>query len=119
MSKLGERMLTTSETAEILGVSTASIRVWLNEEGHPRFPNAQKFGRDWQIPESDLEGLPRGRRPGRPPKSADADNEAEASTEAVDDQESVKPKRKASKRSPAKKATVTKSRKKAKKGTLF
>lgn len=61
-------MLTTSETAEILGVSTASIRVWLNEEGRPRFPNAQKFGRDWQIPESDLEGLPRGRKRGRPPK---------------------------------------------------
>lgn len=64
-------MLTTAETAKILGVSTASIRVWLNEEGHPRFPNAQKFGRDWQIPESDLKGLPRGRRPGRPPKAAE------------------------------------------------
>jgi hypothetical protein len=105
-------MLTTSETAKILGVSTASIRVWLNEEGHPRFPNAQKFGRDWQIPESDLEGLPRGRRPGRPPKLADADGEAQASAEGAGDQEPATPKRRVSKRSPAKKANVTKSAKK-------
>lgn len=62
-------MLTTIEAAKILGVSQASIRVWLNQEGNPRFPNARKFGRDWQIPESDLEGLPRGRKPGRPPKT--------------------------------------------------
>jgi excisionase family DNA binding protein len=105
-------MLTTSEAAKILGVSTASIRVWLNEEGHPRFPNAQKFGRDWQIPESDLEGLPKGRKPGRPPKVANADGEVQASAENVGDQEPVKPKHRASKRSPVKKANVTKSAKK-------
>lgn len=61
-------MLTTTEAAEVLGVSRASVRVWLSHEGHPRFPNAQKFGRDWQIPESDLEGLPRDRKRGRPRK---------------------------------------------------
>lgn len=27
------------------------------------------LGRDWQIPESDLEGLPRGRKRGRPRKT--------------------------------------------------
>jgi hypothetical protein len=69
MDKPKGRMLTTIEAAEILAVSPASMRVWLNEEGHPRFPNAQKFGRDWQIPESDLEGLPRGRKRGRPAKT--------------------------------------------------
>lgn len=60
-------MLTTNQVAEILGVSVSSVRVWLSEDGQPRFPNAIKFGRDWQIPESDLKNLPRGRKRGRPP----------------------------------------------------
>jgi len=58
------------EGENAVGVSPVGMRVWLNEEGHPRFPNAQKFCRDWQIPESDLEDLPRGRKRGRPPKTA-------------------------------------------------
>lgn len=62
------KMLTTTEAAQVLGVSPSSLRVWLSQEGHPRFPNAQKFGRDWQIPESDLKGLPKGRKRGRPKK---------------------------------------------------
>jgi hypothetical protein len=70
----GNRMLTTREAAERLQVSEASIRVWLcdAEEKMRRFPNAAKFGRDWQIPESDLKGLPIGRRPGRPKKDSKA-----------------------------------------------
>jgi hypothetical protein len=71
MSKPEERMLTTSEAAEILGVKPSSVRVWLSEEGPPRFPNARKFGRDWQIPASDLEGIPKGRKRGRPKKSTE------------------------------------------------
>jgi hypothetical protein len=63
-----DRMLTTNETADILGVSPASVRVWLSEEGHPRFPNARRFGHVWQIPESDLADMPRGRKRGRPKK---------------------------------------------------
>jgi hypothetical protein len=63
-----DRMLTTNEAAEILGVSPASVRVWLSEDGHPRFPNARRFGHVWQIPESDLANLPRGRKRGRPKK---------------------------------------------------
>lgn len=59
-------MLTTTQAAEMLQASVNSIRAWLQEEGHPRFPNAVKFGRDWQIPESDLAGQPRGRKRGRP-----------------------------------------------------
>ena len=67
------RMLTTKEAAERLQVSEASIRVWLNneEEKARRFPNAVKFGRDWQIPETDVDKLPAGRGRGRPPKLAD------------------------------------------------
>jgi excisionase family DNA binding protein len=66
-------MLTTKEAAERMQVSEASIRVWLNdqEEKAQRFPNAVKFGRDWQIPESDVNKLPVGRGRGRPPKAKD------------------------------------------------
>lgn len=61
-------MLTTKEAAELLQVSEASIRVWLNNEDEKarRFPNAVKFGRDWQIPETDVSKLPAGRKRGRP-----------------------------------------------------
>jgi len=64
--------MTTKEVAERLGISEASIRVWLNNEEQKakRFPNAVKFGRDWQIPEADVNKLPVGRRPGRPAKQA-------------------------------------------------
>jgi len=63
-------MLTTKEAAERLQVSEASIRVWLNndQEKAQRFPNAIKFGRDWQIPEGDVNKLPSGVKRGRPPK---------------------------------------------------
>ena len=65
-------MMTTKEAAERLGVSEASIRVWLNDEEQKaiRFPNAVKFGRDWQISEADVNKLPIGRKRGRPPKQA-------------------------------------------------
>jgi excisionase family DNA binding protein len=65
-------MLTTKEAAERLQVSEASIRVWLNDETEKarRFPNAVKFGRDWQIPASDVDKLPAGVRRGRPSKAS-------------------------------------------------
>jgi len=65
-------MLTTKEAAERLQVSEASIRVWLNnhEEKAQRFPNAIKFGRDWQIPEGDVNKLPSGVKRGRPATKA-------------------------------------------------
>lgn len=64
-------MLTTREAAQRLQVSEASIRVWLNDKDEKarRFPNAVKFGRDWQIPSTDVDKLPSGRRRGRPPKA--------------------------------------------------
>jgi hypothetical protein len=69
--KKGDRMLTTAEVAEVLKVSVKSIQVWLvKPDGAPRFPNAVKFGHVWMIPESDLAGLPRGRKRGRPKKSS-------------------------------------------------
>ena len=61
-------MLTTTQVAEELQVAVASVQVWLSEPGHPRFPNAVKFGHVWQVPESDLVGMPRGRKRGRPKK---------------------------------------------------
>ncbi|HQR32059.1 MAG TPA: helix-turn-helix domain-containing protein [Blastocatellia bacterium] len=94
-------MLTTNEAAEILGVKPVSVRVWLNEEGHPRFPNAQKFGRDWQIPESDLAGLPRGRKRGRPSKAESSNKQASTiadDVDAVQVDSSAKPKKRAGKK---------------------
>jgi transposase len=65
-------MMTTKEAAGRLEVSEASIRVWLNDEEEKarRFPNAVKFGRDWQISEADVVKLPVGRKRGRPSKQA-------------------------------------------------
>jgi hypothetical protein len=83
--KKGNRMLTTKETAERLEISEASIRVWLNNEKEKaeRFPNAVKFGRDWQIPESDLEGfVKRGR--GRPPKPSSQTSQPTKSKRAAE-----------------------------------
>ena len=61
---VSERMLTTSEVAERLGVSLRRVRQ-LIEEG--RLPS-QQFGRDHLIKESDLK-LVEDRKPGRPPKA--------------------------------------------------
>ena len=44
-------MLSTKETAERLGAGESSIRLWCDQG---RFPNAQKVGSVWIIPESDL-----------------------------------------------------------------
>jgi hypothetical protein len=57
-------MLSTKETAERLGAGESSVRLWC-EQG--RFPNAQKVGWAWIVPESDLNGFER-QKPG--PKSA-------------------------------------------------
>jgi hypothetical protein len=51
-------------------------------------------------------------KPGRPPKPDGTDKEEQALTASADNQEPAAPKRKASKRSSAKKASVTKSVKK-------
>jgi predicted DNA-binding transcriptional regulator AlpA len=61
-----ERMLSTKETAERLEAGESSIRLWCDTG---RFPNAQKVGRDWIIPESDLKGFEK-QKPGPKPKAA-------------------------------------------------
>jgi hypothetical protein len=70
MKKTGEqKMLTIKETAERLGASPGSVRVWV---GQGRFTGARKestpLGIDyWLIPESALAGFSMGRA-GRPPR---------------------------------------------------
>jgi excisionase family DNA binding protein len=59
-----EKMLSTKETAEQLNAGESSIRLWCDQG---RFPNAQKVGRDWIIPESDLQGFEK-RKPGPKPE---------------------------------------------------
>ena len=55
---------TTTEAAEILNLSPSSLRVYL---GDGEFPNARKEGRDWKIPEPDLNDFKsRRRKRGRP-----------------------------------------------------
>jgi len=56
-------MLTTKEAAEILGVNRSRVRQ-LILAGRLK---AEKFGRDWLINESDLDGV-RDRKSGRPQK---------------------------------------------------
>jgi hypothetical protein len=113
------RMLTAKQFAAETGISYPVIIEWLKEG---KIPEAEQTSfKVWQIPATVTEVFKKPEnRPklGRPPKAADASNEAEASAEGIGDQEPTKPRRKASKRSPAKKATK-KSAKKAKKGTLF
>lgn len=58
------KMLSTKEAAERLGAGESSIKLWC---GQGRFPNAQKVGTVWIIPESDLDAFEWGQR-GRPPK---------------------------------------------------
>ncbi len=43
-------LLTTKQAAEALGVAACTIRKWA-----PRWPGAQKLGRDWLIPASRLD----------------------------------------------------------------
>jgi excisionase family DNA binding protein len=61
---VSEKMLTTSEVAERLGVSLRRVRQ-LIEKG--RLPS-QQFGRDHLIKEANLK-MVEDRKPGRPPKA--------------------------------------------------
>jgi hypothetical protein len=71
-----DNWLTTAEAAEKYGAAQSSMRVWCWQG---RFPNAERKGRDWLIPEGDLEGFEaRGR--GRPPKAARVEPGAEVVT---------------------------------------
>ena len=57
------KMISTNEAAQELGVTVHRVRVLIKEERLP----AQKIGRDWIIRWSDLDRV-RVRKPGRPPK---------------------------------------------------
>jgi predicted DNA-binding transcriptional regulator AlpA len=58
-----EKMLSTKETAGRLDAGESSIRLWCDQG---RFPNAQKIGSVWVIPESDLSGFQKQRRGPKP-----------------------------------------------------
>lgn len=59
-------LLTTAAAAARLGVPRSTVQDWCQKG---RFPNATKIGRDWMIPEADVErmerparGWPKGKR---------------------------------------------------------
>jgi excisionase family DNA binding protein len=60
-----EKLLTTPEVAERLGISTRRVLALIKDGRLP----SQQFGRDHLIKESDLK-LVEDRKPGRPPKQA-------------------------------------------------
>lgn len=62
------KLYTTTEAATYLKVEPVTIRKYLAKR--TVFPNAEKRGRDWLIPESDLEQFKRPRM-GRPPQERD------------------------------------------------
>ncbi len=66
MQSMVNDLLTTSEAAIRLNAADSSVRLWRRQG---KFPNVKQCGRDWLIPESDLEGFDK-RTPGRPPKPA-------------------------------------------------
>jgi excisionase family DNA binding protein len=74
MRKGIEKMLTTSEVADRLGVAGSSVRIWLRAG---RFPHAKSEetprGKVWYIPESDVDGFEKRER-GRPPKIKEESN---------------------------------------------
>src|SRR5215510_14555454 len=102
-----EEMLTTQEIASEFDVAYQTVMAWIYKGF---FPHAQKEetprGAYYLVPRSDLRDFKVPKR-GRPSKDAEKQGEqtAEESTPA-------QPTRKASKRSPPKKANVTKSAKK-------
>lgn len=62
-SETVEKLLTTGEVAQRLGVNQTTVAQWAKDG---RFPNAQRMGKRqiWIIPESDLEELKRNPSPG-------------------------------------------------------
>lgn len=64
-----EKLYSTTEAAEVLGISARRVSV-LCVEG--RFPGAQKIGKTWAIPESAIQNYtPRASGRPKPPKIKD------------------------------------------------
>lgn len=63
MKKEG-KLLTVTQAAEQLGAGISSVRLWCTQG---MFPNAERVGSFWLIPETDLDGFIK-RDVGRPPK---------------------------------------------------
>jgi excisionase family DNA binding protein len=62
-----QKILTTKEAADILGVHQSRIYALIESQRLP----ATRFGKSWIIQESDLEAV-RERKPGRPKKNVQA-----------------------------------------------
>jgi len=100
MKRKSTDMLTARTFAKEKGVSYTTIMAWLRDGLIPGAAQEETpMGMVWQIPASSLEKVER-RKPGPKPAIDAGDHEPAA------------PKRRASKRSPAKKANVMKSAKK-------
>ena len=87
MGMTDEILLTTPEVAERLGVSIRRVQALIYDGRLP----SQQFGRDHLIRESDL-ALVTDRKPGRPTKNAD--NNEQMVTSAATDKESSVPAKK-------------------------
>lgn len=97
-------MLTARTFAKEKGVSYTTIMAWLRDRLIPGAAQEETpMGKVWQIPASSLEKVAR-RKPGPKPPTDAGDQRGTLTDE-------TKPKRGASKRSPARKANVTKSAK--------
>jgi hypothetical protein len=105
------KMITARQFAEMHATPYTTVATWLQRE---LIPGAVKQelpygGYVWMVPQD----APKPElKPGPKPKTEEDGSDAGDQVEAVADEPPAKPKRKASKRSPAKKASVTKSAKK-------
>jgi len=68
---MNERLLTTKQAAEELGVHQSRIYALINSHRL----QATRFGNSWMIKESDLEAV-RVRKPGRPSKSSQIERDS-------------------------------------------
>jgi hypothetical protein len=111
MKRNQTNMLTARTFAKEKGVSYTTIMAWLRDGLIPDAAQEETpMGMVWQIPASSLGKVER-RKPGPKPATDTGDNAGQFKTTAAEPAP-PKPKRKASKNSPARKANVMKSAKK-------
>jgi excisionase family DNA binding protein len=109
---MDEKLLSVAEAAELLGVHRTRVNQ-LIEKGDLA---ATRIGRAYVIREIDLEKIRERPAPGRPPKApaddAEQSEDSAARSSEADEPTAVKPKGRASKKTPAKKAMKKTAKKK-------